>query len=44
MIFQVLMEIVLPKADGRARELDLHKLAKTTGDPKAYIPGSSLRP
>jgi hypothetical protein len=36
-------EIVLPKADERAKELGLHKPAKTTGDQKAYVPGSPLR-
>lgn len=36
-------EIVLPKADERASELGLHKPAKTTGDQKAYVPGSPLR-
>jgi hypothetical protein len=36
-------EIVLPKADERARELGLHKPARTAGDQKAYVPGSPLR-
>jgi uncharacterized Zn-binding protein involved in type VI secretion len=36
-------EIVLPRADQRARELGLHKPAKTTGDQKAYVPGNPLR-
>jgi len=36
-------EIVLPDADARADELGQHKPAKTTGDQKAYVPGSALR-
>ena len=36
-------EIVLPKADERAREIGQHKPAKTTGEQKAYVPGSPLR-
>jgi hypothetical protein len=36
-------EIVLPKADERAKEIGQYKPAKATGDQKAYIPGSPLR-
>jgi len=36
-------EIVLPQDDERAKELGQHKPAKTTGDQKAYVPGSPLR-
>jgi hypothetical protein len=36
-------EIVLPKADERAGEIGQRKPAKTTGDQKAYVPGSPLR-
>jgi hypothetical protein len=36
-------EIVLPNADERAKEIGQHKPAKTTGDQKAYVPGSPLR-
>jgi hypothetical protein len=36
-------EIALPKADERAKECGQHKPAKTTGDQKAYVPGSPLR-
>jgi hypothetical protein len=36
-------EIVLLKADERAKEIGQYKPAKTTGDQKAYVPGSPLR-
>jgi uncharacterized Zn-binding protein involved in type VI secretion len=36
-------EIVLPDADARAKEIGQKKPAKTTGDQKAYVPGSPLR-
>jgi uncharacterized Zn-binding protein involved in type VI secretion len=36
-------EIVLPDADARANEIGQRKPAKTTGDQKAYVPGSPLR-
>jgi hypothetical protein len=36
-------EIVVRDADARADELGQHKPAKTTGDQKAYVPGTPLR-
>ncbi len=36
-------EIILPDADARAAEVGQRKPAQTTGDQKAYVPGSPLR-
>jgi uncharacterized Zn-binding protein involved in type VI secretion len=36
-------EIVLPDADARAAEVGQRKPAKTSGEQKAYVPGSPLR-